>query len=110
MIRILLAAVLATLTVVAIPSVATSVARAQAVGAAPTFTPAELTTIRKWIKRQQPAAVRDLSVGATLPMDVESYPVPKDWGRSVARYRYVHSGKHVYFVEPYTGKVVFRVD
>ncbi len=110
MIRITPAAVLAALTMVASPVGTTSVARAQAAGAAPAITLAEQTAIHKWIKRQRPAAVRNLSVGAMLPADVESYPVPRDWGRSVARYRYVHSGKHVYFVEPRSGKVVFRVD
>jgi hypothetical protein len=105
MFRIMLAAGLAALTVVATP-----IAGAQTVGAEISFTPAERTALYNWIYRQRPAPVKDVSVGAMLPSDVETYPVPQDWGRSVTRYRYVHVGKTVYFVDPKSGRVVFKVD
>jgi hypothetical protein len=90
---------------------ATPFAGAQNAGAALTFTPAERSAVRSWIKRQRPDAAKErLTVGAPLPVDVESYPVPRDWGRSAAHYRYVHVGKRVYFVEPMSGKVVMMVD
>jgi hypothetical protein len=89
----------------------TPMAQAQNVGAGLTFTPTERQAVRSWLKRQRPTPVKErLSVGAPLPIDVESYPVPRDWGRSVARYRYVHAGKRVYFVEPTSGKIVLMVD
>ena len=106
MIRIALAVGIAALTAIASPT-----ASAQTAGGSPTFTPAERTAIRNWIKRQRPAAVKErLSIGAPLPIEVESYPVPKGWGQSVARYRYVHSGKQVYFVDPISGRIVLKVD
>lgn len=106
MIRIALAVGIAASVVFATPF-----AGAQNVGAGLTFTPAERKAVRSWIKRQRPAAVKErLSVGEPLPIAVESYPVPRDWGRSAAHYRYVHVGKRVYFVEPGSGKVVLMVD
>ncbi len=92
-------------------AVATTPAGAQSVGSGPTFTSGERTVVRQWIKRQRPVAVGGtLTVGEPLPMDVESYPVPKDWGRSAAHYRYVHSGKRVYFVDPKSGRVVLMMN
>ncbi len=106
MIRIALAAGIAASVIFAAPF-----AGAQNAGAALTFTPTERKAVRSWIKRQRPAAVKERpKVGAPLPIELESYPVPPDWGRSAAHYRYVHVGKRVYFVEPSSGKVVMMVD
>jgi hypothetical protein len=76
-------------------------------GAGIIFTPEERTVIRAWIKRQRGVSARErVAVGVVLPDNVESYPVPDDWGPSAVRYRYFHSGDQVYFIEPSTRKVV----
>jgi hypothetical protein len=95
-----------------------SIANAQTVsvetgqsGAGVTFTPAERTAVRDWLNRQRPVSAREgITVGMILPDDVESYPVPNDWGPSAWQYRYFHSGDRVYFIEPSTRKVVHVFD
>jgi hypothetical protein len=80
-------------------------------GAAITFTREERSAVREWLNRQRAVPVREgVKVGAVLPDDVESYPVPEDWGPSAAQYRYLHSGDRVYFIEPSTRKVVQMFD
>ena len=52
-------------------------------------------------ERVAPVTVKGrLSVGATLPADVELRTVPGAWGPRLAKYRYVYSDDHVYLVEP----------
>jgi hypothetical protein len=83
------------------------------VGAGITFAPEQRTHIREYVVRERvaPVTVRErISVGATLPADVELRTVPADWGPSVTKYRYVYSNNHVYFVEPSTRKVVYELD
>jgi hypothetical protein len=76
-------------------------------GAGITFTPQEQKAVREWIKRQRSVSARaGIAVGVVLPDNVESYPVPDDWGPSAAEYRYFHSGDRVYFIEPSTRTVV----
>jgi hypothetical protein len=80
-------------------------------GAGITFTPEERTAVREWLNRQRAVSARaDIKVGAVLADDVESYPVPEDWGPSAARYRYLHAGHRVYFIEPSTRKVLHVFD
>jgi len=83
------------------------------VGAGITFAPEQRTHIREYVTRERvaPVTVRErISVGATLPADVELRSVPADWGPSVARYRYVYYNDHVFFVEPSTRKVIYELD
>jgi hypothetical protein len=83
------------------------------VGAGLTFAPEQRTHIREYVTRERvaPVTVRErISVGATLPADVELRAVPADWGPSVTRYRYVYYDNHVYFVEPSTRKVIYELD
>jgi hypothetical protein len=51
-----------------------------------------------------------VTVGATLPADVELAPVPQTWGPSVSKYRYVYSDNHVMLVEPSSRKIVQVID
>lgn len=77
-------------------------------GAGITFTPEARKVVREWIKRQRSVSARaGMAVGVVLPDDVESYPVPEDWGPSASEYRYFHSGARVYFIEPSTRRVVY---
>ena len=62
-------------------------------------------------ERVAPVTVRErITVGATLPADVELRTVAADWGPSVSKYRYVYSGNNIYFVEPSTRQVVTVID
>jgi Protein of unknown function (DUF1236) len=83
------------------------------VGAGITFAPEQRTRIHEYVLKEQvaPVTVRErVSVGATLPADVELRAVPSEWGPSVAKYRYVYTENRVYFVEPSTRKVVYELD
>jgi hypothetical protein len=51
-----------------------------------------------------------LTVGATLPADVELVAVPDDWGPDLRRYRYVYTNDHVVLVEPSSRRVVQIVE
>lgn len=81
------------------------------VGAGITFSPEQRTVVREYVQRQRPVEIRErVTVGATLPAEVEVHEVPDNWGPSVSRYRYVYSGGNVYFVEPGSRRVVHVLD
>ena len=86
---------------------------AQTVGIGPAETviiePEQRTTIREYVVKERvaPVTVKErISVGATLPGDVELRTVPTTWGPKFTRYRYVYSGDRVYLVEPSNRTVV----
>src|SRR3954463_7270632 len=75
--------------------------------------PEQRTRIKEYVVKEKvkPVTVKErVSVGATLPADVELRPVPGDWGPAVSKYRYVYSDDHVYFVDPGTRRVVTTID
>src|SRR5689334_18140457 len=75
--------------------------------------PAQRTRIKEYVVKEKVAPVRvkeRISVGATLPADVELRSVPADWGPGVSKYRYVYSDNHVYFVEPSSRRVIQELD
>ena len=83
------------------------------VSAGISFAPEQRTHIKEYIVKERvaPVTVRErISVGATLPAEVELRTVPSDWGPSVSKYRYVYSDNRVYFVEPSSRKVVYEID
>jgi Protein of unknown function (DUF1236) len=45
-----------------------------------------------------------------MPGDVELESVPADWGPSLTKYRYVHSGDRVMLVDPGSRTVIHEVD
>src|SRR5215210_2685567 len=51
-----------------------------------------------------------VTVGATLPADVELAPVPETWGPSFGAYRYVYTGDDVVLVEPSSRRVIQVID
>jgi hypothetical protein len=82
-------------------------------GATVTIAPEQRTKIKQYVVQQKvkPVTVKErITVGATLPADVELMAVPSDWGPDVARYRYVYSGDHVMLVEPSSRRVVQVID
>jgi hypothetical protein len=75
--------------------------------------PEQRTTIKQYVVKEKvaPVTVKErISVGATLPADVELRAVPSTWGPSVSKYRYVYSNDRVYFVDPGSRKVVHELD
>jgi Protein of unknown function (DUF1236) len=56
--------------------------------------PEQRTTIREYVVKERvaPATVKErISVGATLPADVELRTVPSTWGPKFSKYRYVYT-------------------
>ena len=75
--------------------------------------PEQRTRIKEYVvkERVNPVVVKErVSVGATLPADVELRAVPETWGPSFNRYRYVYSDNRVYLVEPSDRRVVEVID
>lgn len=51
-----------------------------------------------------------VTVGATLPADVELAPVPETWGPAFRSYRYVYTGDDIVLVDPSSRRVVEVID
>ena len=86
---------------------------APSAGASVTIAPEQRTRIKQYVveKKVKPITVKErVSVGATLPADVELATVPPDWGPELTRYRYVYSDNHVMLVEPSSRRVVQVID
>ena len=100
--RVLLAAT-------AIGFLATSQVMAQTVIVAPE----QRTAIKEYIVKEKvrPYKLQSrVTVGATLPADVELAPVPETWGPSFRSYRYVYTGDDIMLVEPSSRRVVEIID
>jgi hypothetical protein len=75
--------------------------------------PEQRTRIKEYVVKEKvkPVTVKErVTVGATLPADVELAAVPETWGPSVSKYRYVYSDNHVVLVEPSSRRVVQIID
>jgi hypothetical protein len=75
--------------------------------------PEQRTRIKEYVVKEKvkPVTVKErVSVGATLPADVELVAVPETWGPSVSKYRYVYSDNHVVLVEPSSRRIVQIID
>jgi hypothetical protein len=75
--------------------------------------PEQRTRIKEYVVKEKvrPVTVKErVTVGATLPADVELRTVPGDWGPSVSKYRYVYHENRVLFVEPSNRRVVHVID
>ncbi len=78
-----------------------------------TIEPEQRARIRDYVVHEhvRPVTVEEhVTVGATLPDDIELAPVPQAWGPSVTRYRYVYANDHVVLVDPSTRRVVQIVE
>jgi len=70
--------------------------------------PAQRATIEDYIvnKTIPPAPVKgSISIGSTLPADIEIRSVPAGWGPNVSKFSYAYADNRVYFVWPSTRKV-----
>lgn len=73
----------------------------------------EQTRIKEYVVKEKvkPSMIKEkVTVGSTLPTDVELTPVPSDWGPSVSKYRYVYTNDHVVLVEPSSRRVVHIIE
>ena len=69
---------------------------------------AQRATIEDYIvnKNIPPAPVKgSISIGSTLPADIEIRSVPAGWGPNVSKFSYAYADNRVYFVWPSTRKV-----
>jgi hypothetical protein len=111
--RIILASIAAlALTAPALSQTSTTVTTESA-GAAVTIAPEQRMKIKQYVTTSKPKSItmkEKVTVGATLPADVELQAVPSDWGPSVSRYRYVYTGDDVVLVEPSSRKVIQVID
>ena len=83
------------------------------VGAGITFAPEERTRIKEYVVREKVprTVVRErVTVGSSVPADVELRAVPSDWGPSVSRYRYYHTDGGVHFVDPADRRVIYDLN
>ena len=82
-------------------------------GATITLAPEQRTRIKQYVveRKVKPVTIKErVTVGATIPADVELVDVPSDWGPDIDRYRYVYSGDNVVLVEPSSRRVVQIID
>jgi Ni/Co efflux regulator RcnB len=93
----------------ALSVLASSYAMAQAV----VVSPEQRTTIKRYVTTEKirPYKMQSrVTVGATLPADVELSPVPETWGPSFRSYRYVYTGDDVVLVDPSSRRVIDVID
>jgi hypothetical protein len=99
----------------ATPAFAQTTVTTPAPGAGTTITvaPEQRTRIKQYVTQQRvrPVQLRErVTVGATLPADVELSPVPGEWGPDFGRYRYVYSNDNVILVDPGSRRVIQVID
>lgn len=83
------------------------------VGAQITIGQPEQTRIKEYVVKEKvkPTMIKEkVTVGATLPADVELHAAPTEWGPTVSKYRYVYTDNHVVLVEPSSRRVVHIVE
>jgi len=81
----------------------------QAFAQAVVIAPEQRTTIKEYVVKEKIRPYRlqsRVTVGATLPADVELAPVPQAWGPAFSSYRYVYTGDDVVLVDPTSRRVV----
>jgi len=73
----------------------------------------EQTRIKEYVvkEKMKPVMMKErVTMGTTLPADVELRSAPSDWGPTVSKYRYIYTDNHVMFVEPSTRRVIHIVE
>ncbi|HET7680873.1 MAG TPA: DUF1236 domain-containing protein [Xanthobacteraceae bacterium] len=91
----------------------TTITTGSAPAASVTIAPEQRTRIKTYVteKKVKPVTVKEqITVGATLPADVELVAVPSDWGPELASYRYVYVDNRIALVEPSSRRVVQVID
>ena len=81
----------------------------QALAQAVVIAPEQRTLIKEYVVKEKvrPHKLQSrVTIGATLPADVELAPVPETWGPTFRSYRYVYTGDDVVLVDPTSRRVV----
>ena len=71
--------------------------------------PEQRARIKEYVvkERVRPVTIEErVTVGATLPAEVQLAPVPPAWGPTFTQYRYVYTDDRVVLVEPSSRRVV----
>ena len=85
----------------------------QAFAQAVVIAPEQRTVIKEYVVKEKvrPYKMQSrVTVGATLPADVELAPVPQAWGPTFSSYRYVYTGDDIVLVDPSSRRVVQVID
>ena len=101
-----------TIFVIALMLGSASSASAQSAYAVSDLGPKERAYIIDYVlkERIRPAILEErISMGATVPLNVELQKVPADWAPSVQPFLYFISDDRVHLVEPKTRRVVFDI-
>ncbi|MGB9367862.1 MAG: DUF1236 domain-containing protein [Xanthobacteraceae bacterium] len=96
-----------------VAGIAAALFTTQAFAQAVVIAPEQRTVIREYMvqHRVPPHRLQSrVTVGATLPADVELAPVPETWGPTFRSYRYVYTGDDVVLVDPSSRRVVEIID
>jgi Protein of unknown function (DUF1236) len=91
----------------------TTVTTGVAPSASVTIAPEQRTKIKQYVTTQKvkPATIKErVTVGATLPADIDLMAVPADWGPDLTSYRYVYYNDDVVLVEPSSRRVIQIID
>jgi len=75
--------------------------------------PEQRTVIKEYVVKEKVRPYRlqsRVTVGATIPADVELAPVPEIWGPAFRSYRYVYTGDDVVLVDPSSRRVIEVID
>ena len=93
--------------------IAAALLTTQAIAQTVVVSPEQRTTIREYVVKEKirPHHLQSrVTVGATLPADVELAPVPETWGPSFHSYRYIYTGDDVVLVDPSSRRVIDVID
>ena len=78
-----------------------------------TLQPEQRTIIREYVERESVPVIemeRDLTVGQSVPEEIELSTVPQQWGSSMNNYRYIYTDDRVYLVEPSSRRIIQVID
>lgn len=78
-----------------------------------TLQPEQRTIIREYVDRESVPVIemeRDLTVGQSIPEEVELSTIPPQWGPGMTSYRYIYTDDRVYLVEPSTRRIIQVID
>lgn len=78
-----------------------------------TLEPEQRTVIREYVERESVPVVeidRGLTVGQSVPEEVELSVVPQRWGPGMSSYRYIYTNDRVYLIEPSSRRIIQVID
>jgi hypothetical protein len=96
-----------------IAGLAAALLSTQALAQAVVIAPEQRTMIKEYVVKEKVRPYKlpsRVTIGATLPADVELAPVPETWGPTFRSYRYVYTGDDVVFVDPSSRRVMQIID